>query len=60
MPLPSALSEHLDKMYEQMDNWIPISHHAAGRHNNKVMSQTQTGFTEAYAQTVSADCELDL
>ena len=27
---------------------------------NKVMSRIQAGFTEAYAQTVSAVCELDL
>ena len=26
----------------------------------QVMSQTQTGFTEVYAQSFSADCDLDL
>ena len=25
----------------------------------KVMGQTQTGFTEVYAQSLSADCDLD-
>ena len=28
--------------------------------HNKVMGLTQTGFTEAYAQSFSADCDLDL
>ena len=28
--------------------------------HNKVMVQTQTGFTEVYAQSLSADCDLDL
>ena len=28
--------------------------------HNKVMSQTRTGFTEVYAQSLSADCDLDL
>ena len=28
--------------------------------HNKVMSRTQTGFTEVYAQSLSADCDLDL
>ena len=27
---------------------------------NKVMGRTQTGFTEVYAQSLSADCDLDL
>ena len=31
----------------------PITH-------NKVMDRTQTGFTEVYAQSLSADCDLDL
>ena len=28
--------------------------------HNKVMSGTRTGFTEVYAQSLSADCDLDL
>ena len=28
--------------------------------HNKVMGQTQTGFTAVYAQTLNADCGLDL
>ena len=28
--------------------------------HNKVMGQTRTGFTEVYAQSLSADCVLDL
>ena len=28
--------------------------------HNKVMSRTRTGFTEVYAQSLSADCDLDL
>ena len=28
--------------------------------HNKVMSWTQTDFTEVYAQSLSADCDLDL
>ena len=28
--------------------------------HNKVMGQTQTGFTEVYAQSLSVDCDLDL
>ena len=28
--------------------------------HDKVMGQTQTGFTEAYAQSLSVDCDLDL
>ena len=28
--------------------------------HNKVMGRTQTGFTEVYAQSLSADCDLDL
>ena len=28
--------------------------------HNKIMGRTQTGFTEVYAQSLSADCELDL
>ena len=28
--------------------------------HGKVMCQTQTGFTEAYAQSLRADCDLDL
>ena len=28
--------------------------------HNKVMSRTQTGFTEVYAQSLSVDCNLDL
>ena len=28
--------------------------------HNKVMGRTQTGFIEAYAQKVSANCDLDL
>ena len=28
--------------------------------HNKVMGRTQTGFTEVYAQCLSADCDLDL
>ena len=28
--------------------------------HNKVMGWTQTGFTEVYAQSLSADCDLDL
>ena len=28
--------------------------------HNKVMSGTGTGFTEVYAQSLSADCDLDL
>ena len=27
--------------------------------HNKVMGQTRTGFIEAYAQSLSADCDLD-
>ena len=27
---------------------------------NKVMDRTRTGFTEDYAQSLSADCDLDL
>ena len=27
--------------------------------HNKVMGRTQTGFTEVYAQSLSADCDLD-
>ena len=27
---------------------------------NKVMGRTRTGFTEVYAQSLSADCDLDL
>ena len=27
--------------------------------NNKVMGRTRTGFTEAYAQSLSANCDLD-
>ena len=27
--------------------------------HNKVMSKTQTGFTEVYPQSLSADCDLD-
>ena len=43
-----------------MENQIPLSHNAWGKRNNKVMNQTLTGFTKAYAQTVNADCDLDL
>ena len=28
--------------------------------HNEVMSRTQTGFTEVYAQSLSVDCDLDL
>ena len=28
--------------------------------HNKVMGWTQPGFTEVYAQSLSADCDLDL
>ena len=28
--------------------------------HNKVMGRTRTGFTEAYAKCLSADCDLDL
>ena len=28
--------------------------------HDKVMGQTQTGLTEAYAQSLSGDCDLDL
>ena len=28
--------------------------------HNKVMDRTRTGFTEVYAQSLSADCDLDL
>ena len=28
--------------------------------HNKVMGRTQTGFTEVYAQSLSADCDRDL
>ena len=28
--------------------------------HNKVMGRTRTGFTEVYAQSLSADCDLDL
>ena len=28
--------------------------------NNKVMDRTRTDFTEVYAQSLSADCDLDL
>ena len=28
--------------------------------HNKVMGWTRTGFTEVYAQSLSADCDLDL
>ena len=28
--------------------------------HNKVMGRTRTGFTEVYAQSFSADCDLDL
>ena len=28
--------------------------------NNKVMGWTQTDFTEVYAQSLSADCDLNL
>ena len=28
--------------------------------NNKVTGRTRTGFTEVYAQSLSADCDLDL
>ena len=28
--------------------------------HNTVMGRTQTGFTEVYAQSLSADCDLDL
>ena len=28
--------------------------------HNKVMGRTRTGFTEVYAQILSADCDLDL
>ena len=28
--------------------------------HNKVMDRTQTGFTEVYPQSLSADCDLDL
>ena len=28
--------------------------------HNKVKGRTQTGFTEVYAQCISADCDLDL
>ena len=28
--------------------------------NNKLMGRTQTGFTEVYAQSLSAHCDLDL
>ena len=27
---------------------------------NKLMGRTQTGFTEVYAQSLNADCDLDL
>ena len=27
---------------------------------DKVMGRTRTGFTEAYAQSLSAECDLDL
>ena len=27
---------------------------------NKVMGRTQTGFTEVYAQSLNADCDLDI
>ena len=33
--------------------WNPTVH-------NKVMGRTRTGFTEVYAQSLSADCDLDL
>ena len=28
--------------------------------HNKIMGRTQTGFTEVYVQSLSADCDLDL
>ena len=28
--------------------------------HNKVMGRTQTGFTEVYAKSLNADCDLDL
>ena len=28
--------------------------------HNQVIGRTQTGFTEVYAQSLSADCDLDL
>ena len=28
--------------------------------HNKVMGRTRTGFTDVYAQSLSADCDLDL
>ena len=52
--------QHLDGTYKRMGNRIPISRHAWDWRGDKVMSRTQTDFTEAYAQTVGTDCELDL
>ena len=48
------------RTYERMENRIPILHHPRGMSDNKDMSRTRTDFTEAYAQTVSANCNLDL
>ena len=30
------------------------------KHNKEVLGRTQTGTTEVYAQSLSADCDLDL
>ena len=43
-----------------MEKQIPISHHAWSRRANNVMSRIRTGFTEAFAENVSADCDVDL
>ena len=48
------------RKYERMENRIPVPHHAGGMRDIKVMSRTQIGLTETLAQTVSADCGLDL
>ena len=61
MPPPSALTKIAPlrdiRTDGKPDPYIAPSLRQA---DNKVISRTRTGFTEAYAQTVSADCEFDL
>ena len=44
---------------EWIENRIPILQHAWSMPDNEVMNWTQTGFTEAFAQTVRADYDLE-
>ena len=41
------------------DNYLCLIFLSPSMHN-KVMGRTQTGFTEVFAQSLSADCDLDL